>query len=280
MKTFNPKDIEPRFFYRLLSGIVSPRPIALVSSCDKQGNVNLAPFSFFNVMSINPPVLVFSPLRRLRTNTTKDTLNNIQDLKEVVINITGFSTVEQMSITGDDYGSDVNEFTKSGFTPISSQMVTPPRVKEALASFECKVSSIVSLGEEGGAGNLVICEVLTSHFKEGVVGDEYQINVESLDLIARLGQDYYTKVTTNSLFQVKKQSNEMGIGWDNLPTEVKESEYLHGNEISKLATVKAIPVDVQRYKFELNATVYKEVKKCLDKNEVEKAWSILYSNLI
>ena len=174
MNRISPSDIEPRLFYRLLSGIIGPRPIALVSSSNLNGEINLAPFSFFNVMSIQPPVLVFSPLTRLRTNTKKDTLNNVHQHKEVVINILGYEHVEQVSIAGNDYTSEVNEFVKSGFKEVPSDIVIPPRVKEALASFECKVLSVIALGDKGGAGNLVVCEVLTAHFQKGLIDQEYQ----------------------------------------------------------------------------------------------------------
>jgi flavin reductase (DIM6/NTAB) family NADH-FMN oxidoreductase RutF len=277
MKNISPKDIESRMFYRLLSGIIGPRPIALVSSCSKSGNINLAPFSFFNVMSIVPPILVFSPLRRLRTNTTKDTLNNVQDVQEVVINIIGLDHVEQMSIAGSDYDSLVNEFNKSGFTQLNSHIVRPPRVEEALASFECKVLSTMALGKEGGAGNLVICEVLTAHFKEGIIGEDYQINVENLDLIGRLGQDFYAKVDKESLFKVQKISSKIGVGWDSLPIEIRENKFLTGNEISKLATVEIIPVDTKNISVTENPKVYKKVKITLSQNNLLKAWKLLYS---
>ncbi len=276
MINIKPKEIESRMFYRLLSGIVGPRPIAVVSSCNKQGIINLAPFSFFNVMSINPPVLVFSPLRRLRTNTTKDTLNNVREVEEVVINILGYDYVEQMSITGSDYDSSVNEFIKSGFTEINSEVVLPPRVGEALASFECKVLSTIALGQEGGAGNLVICEVLNAHFKEGIIEEDYQINVENLDLIGRLGQDFYAKVDKESLFKVKKTSSEIGVGWDNLPKEIRESKLLTGNEISKLATVEIIPVDTKNVSVTKDPNIFNQVKKMLSQDNLIKAWELLY----
>lgn len=276
MDNISPKDIEPRMYYRLLSGIIGPRPIALVSSCNDAGMVNLAPFSFFNVMSIDPPILVFSPLRRIRTNTTKDTLNNVHQVAEVVINIIGLNHVEQMSIAGNDYDASINEFEKSGFTSLKSTTVQPPRVSEALASFECKVISTLALGEKGGAGNLVLCEVLTSHFKKGIIGEDFQINIEKLDLIARLGQDFYTKVNEGSLFRVKKESTEIAIGWDNLPLEIKESTFLTGNEISKLANVKSIPFDLKKMKITSDPKTYRAVKKMLMENNLKKAWELLY----
>ena len=277
MNRISPSEIEPRLFYRLLSGIIGPRPIALVSSSNLNGETNLAPFSFFNVMSIQPPVLVFSPLRRLRTNTKKDTLNNVHEHKEVVINIIGYDHVEQVSITGNDYDSDVNEFVKSGFNEVSSDIVRPPRVKEALASFECKVLSVIALGDKGGAGNLVICEVLTAHFKKGLVNDDFQINISDVNLVGRLGQDYYAKVDNNSLFQVEKSSSKLGLGWDKLPKEILESKYLTGNEIAKLSNVDEIPLKISNKKISTDPDVYEKVKKLIKKNLIIEAWKLLYS---
>tara|TARA_Y100001933_G_C19009443_1_gene568109 strand:- start:497 stop:1330 length:834 start_codon:yes stop_codon:yes gene_type:complete len=277
MNKISPGEIEPRLFYRLLSGIIGPRPIALVSSSDLNGEINLAPFSFFNVMSIQPPVLVFSPLRRLRTNTKKDTLNNVHEHKEVVINILGYNHVEQVSITGNDYDSDVNEFVKSGFNEVSSDIVKPPRVKEALASFECKVLSVIALGDKGGAGNLVICEVLTAHFKKGLVNDEFQINIRDTNLVGRLGQDYYTVVNRDSLFQVEKLSGKLGLGWDKLPKEILESKYLTGNEIAKLSNIDDIPIKITTQKISKDPEVYKKVKKLIKKNLITEAWNLMFS---
>ncbi|MBK22093.1 MAG: flavin reductase [Flavobacteriales bacterium] len=277
MNKISPGEIEPRLFYRLLSGIIGPRPIALVSSSDLNGEINLAPFSFFNVMSIQPPVLVFSPLRRLRTNTKKDTLNNVHEHKEVVINILGYNHVEQVSITGNDYDSDVNEFVKSGFNEVSSDIVKPPRVKEALASFECKVLSVTALGDKGGAGNLVICEVLTAHFKKGLVNDEFQINIRDTNLVGRLGQDYYTVVNRDSLFQVEKLSGKLGLGWDKLPKEILESKYLTGNEIAKLSNIDDIPLKITTQKISKDPEVYKKVKKLIKKNLITEAWNLMFS---
>ena len=277
MNRISPSEIEPRLFYRLLSGIIGPRPIALVSSSNLNGEINLAPFSFFNVMSIQPPVLVFSPLTRLRTNTKKDTLNNVYEHKEVVINIIGYDHVEQVSIAGNDYNSEVNEFIKSGFNEVSSDIVKPPRVKEALASFECKVVSVLALGDKGGAGNLVICEVLTAHFKKGLVNDDFQINIRDVNLVGRLGQDYYTKVNDNSLFQVEKSSSKLGLGWDKLPKEISESKYLTGNEIAKLSNVDEIPLKISNKKISTDPDVYEKVKKLIKKNLIIEAWKLLYS---
>lgn len=276
MKSFTPKDIPPHLYYRLLSGVISPRPVALVSSSNEKGNINLAPFSFFNIMSISPPILVFSPLRRMRTNTTKDTLNNINSINQVVINIIGYQHVEQMNLTGADYDSEISEFHKSGFTPIKSNLVKPPRVKEALASFECQVNNVIPLGDQGGAGNIVICEILTSHFKSEIIGESYQINPQNADFIGRLGSSYYTKVDRNSLFEIKKNSTQISMGWDNLPAQIINSPYLTGNEISKLASIPKIPITTHPSLFNNHPATYKKVKQLLKNNQVMAAWKLLY----
>lgn len=275
MEKINPKDIDPRFLYRILSGVVGPRPIALVSTSNSNGDANLAPFSFFNLMSINPPVLVFSPLRRLRTNTTKDTLNNLEECPEVVINIVGYEHVEQMSISGGEYMPSVDEFKKSGFTAKKSTLVKPPYVGESIASFECKVNSIIALGNEGGAGNLVICEVLMVHLRDGIINEEYQIDVAKLDLIGRLGGDYYVGVNNESLFSVTKNSSSLGIGWDALPDEIKFNKFLTGNEIGKLASVNEIPVQTKKGSTISSKIDYEEVKLLLKENKVDDAWKLL-----
>jgi len=272
MIEIEPKNIEPRDFYKLLSGIISPRPVALVSSCDLRGKVNLAPFSFFNMMSIVPPILVFSPLRRMRTNTTKDTLNNVKECAEVVINIIGFEHVEQMSLTGGEYDTSINEFDKSGFTSIASSVVKPPRVLEALASFECKVTSIVELGEKGGAGNLVICEVVKAYFQSSIIDDQNQVNTLSFEAIGRLGQSYYTKVNSTSIFEIEKGNGKTGMGWDKLPLEIIQSTQLTGNEIGKLASISQLPFEDNNYSVTTDLIRIKKVKYLLFENQISKAW--------
>jgi|MDTF01.1.fsa_nt_gb flavin reductase (DIM6/NTAB) family NADH-FMN oxidoreductase RutF len=272
MIEINPENSTSRDFYKLLSGIISPRPIALVSSCDLKGKVNLAPFSFFNMMSIEPPILVFSPLRRMRTNTTKDTLNNVQECPEVVINIIGFEHVEQMSLTGGEYDSSINEFDKSGFTSIASSIVKPPRVSEALASFECKVNSIVKLGEKGGAGNLVICEVVKAYFQASILDEKNQVNTLSFEAIGRLGQSYYTKVNNTSIFEIEKGNGKTGMGWDQMPLELIQSTQLTGNEISKLASISKLPFEDTNYKLTTDLNRVKKVKSFLFQNQIAEAW--------
>ena len=204
IKSFDPELLETRDVHRLLSSAIAPRPIAFASTIDAKGNVNLSPFSFFNVFSSNPPILIFSPARRVRDNTTKHTLQNAAETKEVVINIVDFSIVEQMSETSKEYDKGVNEFTETGLTEVPSIKVKPPRVMESPVSFECVVENIVSLGEHGGAGQLVIAKVVHIHVKSDLLDENDQIDSEKLDLVARLGGDWYTRVTQESMFKLAK----------------------------------------------------------------------------
>ena len=204
IKSFDPELLETRDVHRLLSSSIAPRPIAFASTIDAKGNVNLSPFSFFNVFSSNPPILIFSPARRVRDNTTKHTLHNAEETKEVVINIVDFSIVEQMSETSKEYDKGVNEFTETGLTEVKSIKVKPPRVKESPVSFECVVENIVSLGEHGGAGQLVIAKVVHIHVKSDLLDENDQIDPAKLDLVARLGGDWYTRVTEESMFKLAK----------------------------------------------------------------------------
>ena len=204
IKSFDPELLETREVHRLLSSAIAPRPIAFASTIDAKGNVNLSPFSFFNVFSSNPPILIFSPARRVRDNTTKHTLQNATETKEVVINIVDFSIVEQMSETSREFDKGVNEFTETGLTEVPSVKVKPPRVLESPVSFECVVENIVSLGEHGGAGQLVIAKVVHIHVKSEFLDENDQIDSEKLDLVARLGGDWYTRVTKDSMFKLEK----------------------------------------------------------------------------
>lgn len=204
IKSFDPELLETREVHRLLSSAIAPRPIAFASTIDTKGNVNLSPFSFFNVFSSNPPILIFSPARRVRDNTTKHTLQNAIETKEVVINIVDFSIVEQMSETSREFDKGVNEFTETGLTEVPSVKVKPPRVLESPVSFECVVENIVSLGEHGGAGQLVIAKVVHIHVKSEFLDENDQIDSEKLDLVARLGGDWYTRVTKESMFKLEK----------------------------------------------------------------------------
>jgi flavin reductase (DIM6/NTAB) family NADH-FMN oxidoreductase RutF len=241
MKSFSPKDLSLSEFHSYLLGAVTPRPVAFASSVDNQGNVNLSPFSFFNAFSANPPILVFSPSRRGKDNTTKHTYENIREVPEVVINIANYNLVEQMSLASSNYGKGVNEFVKAGLTEVKSAMVKPPRVLEAPIAFECNVNEVIQLGDKGGAGNLVICEILLMHITEEILDENEKINPVKLDAVGRLGEDWYCRVIPDSIFRVPKPTQHLGIGFDSLPDEIKKSPVLSGNNLARLAGVKELP---------------------------------------
>ncbi|MFZ9235149.1 MAG: flavin reductase family protein [Algoriphagus sp.] len=241
MKTIQPKDLSTPELQALLQGAVAPRPIAFVSSINRAGAVNLSPFSFFNLFSANPPILVFSPSRRVRDKSTKHTLENVLEVPEVVIHVVGHSLVEQMSLASTEYAKGVNEFVKAGLTEVPSNLVAPPRVKEAPLAFECRVNQVISLGEEGGAGNLVICEVLQIHLDERILDASGAIAPLKLDPVARLGGNWYTKITAESLFQIPKPLTTLGIGVDQIPEEIRFSPILTGNNLGRLGNVEQLP---------------------------------------
>ncbi|MBA4301250.1 NADH-FMN oxidoreductase RutF, flavin reductase (DIM6/NTAB) family [Algoriphagus alkaliphilus] len=241
MKTFYPKDLSTAEVQNLLQGAVTPRPIAFASTVDKAGNVNLSPFSFFNMFSANPPILIFSPSRRVRDNSTKHTLENVLEVPEVVIHIVGFDRVEQMSLASTEYPKGVNEFEKAGLTPVKSDLIAPPRVKEAAVALECKVNEVKSLGIEGGAGNLVICEVVAIHINESVLDEKGAIDPFRLSPVARLGGSWYSRITPDSLFQIPKPLTNLGIGVDQIPGEIRNSPILTGNNLGRLGNVMELP---------------------------------------
>lgn len=243
MKTFYPKDLQPAEVQNLLQGAVTPRPIAFASTVDKAGNVNLSPFSFFNMFSANPPILVFSPSRRVRDNTTKHTLDNVLEVPEVVIHIVGYDRVEQMSLASTEYPKGVNEFEKAGLTPVKSDLVAPPRVKEAAVALECKVNEVKALGTGGGAGNLVICEVIAIHINESILDDKGLIDPFKLSPVARLGGSWYSRITADSLFQIPKPLSNLGIGVDQIPEVIRTSPILTGNNLGRLGNVMELPTE-------------------------------------
>ncbi len=240
MKTFDPTDTATGIFHSYMLSVVAPRPIAFVSSIDKGGKVNLSPFSFFNAFGSNPATLVFSPARRVRDNTTKHTLENVQEHAEVVINIVNYNMVEQMSLASTEYDKGVNEFIKAGFTEAPSVKVKPPRVAEAPAAFECKVQQIISMGARGGAANLVICEVILAHFQDDIFDGE-SISPQRLDAVARMGGDWYCRAQGDALFQLEKPVRKRGIGVDSIPAPIRNSSILTGNDLGKLGNVEALP---------------------------------------
>ncbi|MHC8947663.1 flavin reductase family protein [Sphingobacterium hungaricum] len=245
LKTIDASSLTSAEIQGFLHYAIAPRPICFASTIDKNGKVNLSPFSFFNVFSINPPICVFSVTSRARDNSTKHTLENVLEVPECVINIVNYEMVQQTYLTSADYPKGVNEFTKAGFTELASKTVKPPRVAESHVQLECVVNDVISLGKSGGSGNLVIAEVKRVHINEGILDDNGQIDPHKIDLVARLGGDWYCRVTKDNLFKIAKPSDfaGMGIGIDAFPEAVKNSNVLTGNNLGLLALVKTLPSD-------------------------------------
>ena len=289
MTSFEPKDISTGKLHSYLLSAVAPRPIAFASTLDADGNPNLSPFSFFNVFSANPPIMIFSPARRVRDNTTKHTLQNAEAVKEVVINVVNYDMVHQMSLSSTEYAESVNEFDKAGLTMLKSDIVKPFRVAESPVQFECKVNEIVKLGTEGGAGNLIICEVVKLHIDDDVLNEEGGINQKKLDLVARAGGSYYTRAK-KGFFEIPKPLSTLGIGVDSFPDFVKNSMVLTGNDLGMLGNIEKLPakesVNVfvkdlgERYPNIKTAThreKHKLARNYLSFGDVESAWKILLS---
>lgn len=292
MLEINPKDLSTKDLHGYLLSSVGPRPIALVSTIDNEGRPNLSPFSFFNVFSANPPIAIFSPARRVRNNTTKHTLQNAASTKEVVINVVSYPIVEQTSLSSTEYKEGVNEFIKSGFTPLESIEVKPHRVKESPVQMECTVKEIISLGEEGGAGNLVVCEIVKMHISENVLNEHHQIDPNKIDLVGRMGANWYCRASNTSLFEVQKPNSKIGIGYDQLPQHIRNSHILSGNDLAKLANIESLPSmeDVEKFKGnkdlvnilkssvdekQTRENLHYHCKKLLQENNVLDAWSTL-----
>ena len=237
----DPNEVTVQEMQGYLQGAIVPRPIAFASTQDSNGNVNLSPFSFFNVFSSNPPVVVFSPSRRARDNSTKHSLENVREVPEVVINIVNFSMVQQASLSSTEYPKGVNEFVKAGLTPVSSAKVKPPRVNESPVSFECVVNEIIPLGEKGGAGNLVICEVVLAHIKDEILNASKQIDPFKLDAVARMGANWYCRAQGEAIFEVPKPLQKLGIGIDSIPSSIRYSSVLTGNDLGMLGNVELLP---------------------------------------
>ena len=287
------KDIPVGELHQYLLGAVGPRPIALASMLDQFGNPNLSPFSFFNIFSANPPIAIFSPARRVRNNTTKHTLENVLDNKEVVINVVSYDIVQQTSLSSTEYESGVNEFTKAGLTPIQSELVKPFRVKESPVQMECVVNDVIELGQEGGAGNLVICEIKMIHISENILNDMGAIDPNKIDLVGRMGGNWYSRSSHDAIFEVEKPLRKLGIGVDNIPSRIRNSYILSGNDLGMLGNIESIPSvdEVNSYKEEnytikeiLNFTVEDEearenlhyrAKELLKKGRVNEAWKTL-----
>ncbi len=292
MITFNPQEISVQRLHQLLLGSVGPRPIAFASTMNAAGQANLAPFSFFNVFSANPPILIFSPARSGRTNETKDTYKNVKELPEVVINVVNFEIVHQMSLASSPYPPGISEFEKSGLTPIPSETIKPFRVAEAPVQFECRVNEVKELGHEGGAGNLIICEVLRMHVREDLIDEKGLIDQHKIDLVSRMGGDWYVRADEKSMFEIKKPITTCGIGFDVLPIDIRNSRVLSGNDLGQLAGIEELPneTDVNEYKLielselfvslendavELEAQLHQKAKALLSENKLEEAWLTL-----
>ena len=283
MLSIDPKEIPTGKLHGYLLGAVAPRPIAFASTIDADGNPNLSPFSFFNVFSANPPIMIFSPARRVRGNTTKHTLENAMETKEVVINVVNYDIVHQMSLSSTEYPKGVNEFDKAGFTMLKSDKVKPFRVAESPVQFECKVTEIIHLGNEGGAGNLIVCEVVKLHINEAVLDENGAIDQHKIDLVARAGGSYYSRAK-EGFFEIPKPISTLGIGVDEIPLEIRNSTVLTGNDLGMLGNVEQLPIqqDVDNFaKDNANFVGLETVKKhtfakeFLKKNDVESAWKVL-----
>ncbi|TDQ15006.1 flavin reductase (DIM6/NTAB) family NADH-FMN oxidoreductase RutF [Algoriphagus boseongensis] len=293
MKSIYPKDLKTQDLQAVLQSVVAPRPIAFASTIDKEGNVNLSPFSFFNLFSANPPILVFSPSRRVRDNSTKHTLDNVLEVPEVVIHVVGFDLVEQLSLASTEYPKGVNEFVKAGLSSLKSDLVSPPRVKEAPVAIECRVVEVKALGTEGGAGNLVICEVVKIHLDEKILDENGMADPRKLEPVARLGGNWYSRVTSESLFQIPKPLTTLGIGVDSIPDIIRNSPVLTGNNLGRLGNVEQLPTLEElvafaqtepmvemRIRFQNDPEswldhLHRWAKEELEKGYVDLAWKIL-----
>lgn len=288
-----PGEIKTKYLHGLLLGAIAPRPICFASTIDKDGNPNLSPFSFFNVFGSKPPILIFSPARRVRDNTIKHTLENAMATKEVVINVVNYDIVQQMNLASCEYPAGVNEFEKAGFTGIASDMVKPLRVKESPVQLECRVNEVIQTGENGGAGNLIICEVLCMHINDAVLNEQGKIDPHKIDLVARMGGDYYCRASGNAVFEVPKPNTELGIGVNALPELIRDSKVLTGNNLGLLANSTSIPVvgdiihderlisimsEYEDDKPNRTLSLHKYAKELLDAGNVDRAWQILLAD--
>lgn len=286
MLTIDPKNTPVPRLHGYMLGAIAPRPIAFASTIDKDGNPNLSPFSFFNAFSANPPICVFSPARRAKDNTTKHTYENAKEVKEVVINMVNYNLVQQMSLSSSDFPEGVNEFEKTGLTPIDSEMVRPFRVAESPVQMECKITDIIELGNQGGAGNLIVCEIVLIHINEEVLDENEMIDPYKIDLVSRMGGNWYCRANGDSLFEVEKPIRGVGIGVDNIPKVIRNSSVLTGNDLGQLGNVKELPAkeDVDELinqgfltQFDGDKTIeiHHFAKKLIQKGEIRKAWESL-----
>lgn len=280
--SFDPKK-DQAIFDNLIKYAIAPRPICFASTIDKKGQVNLSPFSYFNLMSHQPPICVFSPLRRMRDGSTKHTLENILEVDEVVINIVNYDLVQQQSLASTEYAEGINEFEKAGLTPIPSLYIAPPRVAESPIQLECRVQQVIPLSQLPGAGNLVLAEVLAMHVQEHLLDEKSNIQQHELDLVARLGGDWYCRVTQDNLFLVPKPLRNLGIGVDNLPEAIRLSKVLTGNHLGLLANVETIPTIDDTLEIDTAyadiQTIHGHAAQLLDEGSLQKAWQILLRSI-
>jgi len=287
MITISPTDTPQNILHSHLVSSVGPRPICFASTIDAKGNPNLAPFSFFNIFGSNPPIAVFSPARSGRTGNNKDTVHNVLEVPEVVINVVTYDMVQQTSLASAEYPKGVNEFIKSGFTAIPSDKVRPFRVKESPVQMECKVLEVKQTGTGGGAGNLIICEIILMHINEEVLTPEGRIDQTKIDLVGRMGGNWYCRAHGDALFEQPQPMANLGIGVDALPVNIRNSKVLSGNDLGKLGNVTHLPLeaDVKTYKesltrkFSNEEALHKEAKRLLEQNKIEEAWKLLLSDI-
>jgi flavin reductase (DIM6/NTAB) family NADH-FMN oxidoreductase RutF len=283
MLSVSPQDTPQPLFHQYMLGSIAPRPIAFASTIDENGQPNLSPFSFFNAFGSNPPIVVFSPARSGREGTTKHSFNNIKKVPEVVINVVSYNMVQQASLSSAEYPKEVNEFTKAGFTAIPSVKVKPFRVKESPVQIECKVLEVKEMGDKGGAANLIICEILLMHISDDILNTEKKIDPNKIDLVGRMGGNWYCRASGSNLFELAQPVRNLGIGIDALPENIRHSKLLSGNDLGKLGNVAKLPseAEVKEYKaakkFNTAEELHVEAKKLLDANNIEEAWKLLLS---
>ena len=294
MLSITPGEISTAKLHAYMLASIAPRPICFASTVDKEGNVNLSPYSFFNAFGSNPSTLIFSPARRVRDNTIKHTLENVMETMEVCINVVNYDMVWQMSLASTEYEKGINEFEKSGFTELPSELIRAPRVKESPVQFECKVREIIETGNEGGAGNLIICEILKMHINEAVLDDEQRIDQNKIQLVSRLGGNWYGKAFGDSLFEIEKPVRNKGIGVDAIPENIRLSTVLTGNNLGQLGNVEALPTETEIADFAEDSLEYQNLKtrfalhaesleyerhllaqRFLSAGDVQSAWKIL-----
>jgi flavin reductase (DIM6/NTAB) family NADH-FMN oxidoreductase RutF len=295
MFTINPKEIKTSLLHSYMLSAIAPRPIAFASTIDKNGIPNLSPFSFFNAFGSHPPIVVFSPARRVRDNSIKHTLENVYEVKEVVINAVNYAMVHQASLASTEYPKGVNEFVKSGFTPVEAVMVKPFRVKESPVQMECKVLDVIETGQEGGAANLIVCEILLMHISEAVLTEDKKIDQHKIDLVARMGFDWYCRASGKALFEVAKPNSKPGMGIDKIPERIRLSKVLTGNNLGQLGNVELLPTEEEIKEYsqsvmirdiqkefgknsdELENRIHHLAKIFLEKGDVNEAWKVLLS---